>query len=98
MQVNISNLETNMCSNTFNQEFIEKQAERQFGNLAGDASRRVHRPRLYHGQRLGKLSEGRHGLRHPAAGGSEGVRQAARADLYTVHQGGNRRSRREHFL
>ena len=36
MQVNISNLETNMCSNTFNQEFIEKQAERQFGNLAGD--------------------------------------------------------------
>lgn len=33
MQVNINNLETNMCSNTFNEDFIKKQAETQFSKF-----------------------------------------------------------------
>lgn len=33
MQVNISNLETFMCSNTFDEDFIKKQAETQFSKF-----------------------------------------------------------------
>ena len=36
MQVNISNLETFMCSNTFNEDFIKKQAETQFSKYDAD--------------------------------------------------------------
>lgn len=37
-------------------------------------------------------------LRHSSAGRLEGIRSVAGADLYSFHEGGDRRSRREHFL
>lgn len=37
MQINISNLETKMCSNTFNEESIKAQLERQFGKFDKNA-------------------------------------------------------------
>ncbi len=33
MQINITNLETKMCSNTFNEEFVKAQLERQFSKF-----------------------------------------------------------------
>ena len=57
------------------------------------AAGRVHRPRLYHRKRLGKLSERRYGLRHPSSGRAERIRQASGAHLYAVYQGRDRRSR-----
>ncbi len=33
MQINITNLETKMCSNTFNEQSITTQLERQFGKF-----------------------------------------------------------------
>ena len=40
MQINITNLETKMCSNTFNEQSITTQLERQFGKF--DANGIVH--------------------------------------------------------
>ena len=54
---------------------------------ADHAARGVHRARLHHRQRLGQLSGERHRLRHPAACGPEGIREAARAHLHPLHQG-----------
>lgn len=36
MQVNILNFETSMQSNSFDENTIQKQADRQFGKVAGD--------------------------------------------------------------
>ena len=41
---------------------------------AAYASDRVHRPRLHHRKRLGKLPEKRYRLRHPSAGRLKGIR------------------------
>lgn len=41
MQVNISNLETFMCSNTFNEDFIKKQAETQFSKYDSNGTLQV---------------------------------------------------------
>ncbi len=43
----------------------------------------MHRARLHYRQWLGQLPEDRQGVRHPAARGPEGIRQAARAHLHS---------------
>ena len=54
-------------------------------------------PRVYFGLGLEGIPPGRHGLRHPLAGGLARERKAARADLHSGHQG-TERPRREHLL
>ena len=62
---------------------------------AGDAARRMRRPRLHHRLGLEGLPAKRRGVRAPASGRAARVGAAARADLHAVDEGSDR-PRREH--